>query len=86
VRPFSADTHPEAHAVQVELLRARTPAERVAMAMRLRRGSDAMARARLRRDYPDDDPREHRLRLASLRYDDELLIEAYGWDPTLEGR
>ena len=86
VRPFSADTSPEAHATQVELLRQRTPAQRIAMVKRIRQGADSMARARLRRDYPDDDAQMEALRLASLKYDDELIIRAYGWDPAKEGR
>ena len=86
MRPFSDHTHPRAPAVQVELLRRRTPAERVALAKRIRAGADAMATSRLRARYPADDERTRKLRLASLKYDAALLIAAYGWDPDKEGR
>ena len=82
----SPDTAPAAHAVQLELLRQLTPAQRLAIVKRLRAAADTMALARLRRDYPDDDARTRRLRLAALKYDRSLMIAAFDWDPEREGR
>ena len=80
------DTSPEAFAVQMALLRRRTPVERMQMTQRIRHGAESMARARLERQYPDDTPRQRQLRLAALRYGDELVKRVFGWDPAVEGR
>lgn len=85
-QPFSDDTSQEAHDVQVALLRAMTPAQRIERMRALTRGARRMAEARLRRDYPDDTPRQRQLRLAALRIPRELMIAAFGWDPDIEGR
>ncbi len=45
-----------------------------------------MATARLRAQYPNDDERRLKLRLAALRYGDVLVKAAFGWDPEVEGR
>jgi hypothetical protein len=84
--PLSDDTSAEAHAVQVELLRAMSPGQRLSLAMRLRRGAERMAEARLRATWPEDDDRRIRLRLAALRLGDALVKQVYGWDPAVEGR
>jgi len=42
--------------------------------------------ARLRGQYPADDARRLRLRLAALRYGDALVKRVFGWDPEVEGR
>lgn len=86
MRPFSEDTDPAAHAVQVALLRRWSPGQRMALAGRIRAGSAAMAEARLRATYPGDDDRRIRLRLAALRHGDELVRRVFGWDPEIEGR
>ena len=86
MNPLVDDTSPEARAVQTRLLRAMTPGQRVAMAMRIRTGAEAMAEARLRATYPDDDDHRIRVRLAALRYGDALVRKVYGWDPATEGR
>ncbi len=83
MRPL--DTTPEAHELQLRLLRAMTPAQRLALTARIRRGAESMAEARLRAQYPNDD-RRICLRLAALRLGDELVRTVYGWDPELEGR
>lgn len=86
MKPFSDDTHPDAHAVQVALLRRLSPGQRMAMTGRIRAGAESMAEARLRATYPNDDARRIRLRLAALRYGDDLVRRVFGWDPEVEGR
>ena len=86
MQPFSDDTDAAAHEVQIALLRALTPGERIAMIARIRAGADAMAMARLRSTYADDDDRRIQLRLAALRYGDDLMKTVFGWDPAVEGR
>ena len=86
MEPFSSDTDPAAHAVYVALLRRRTVAERLAMVSRLNEAADTMALARLRKQYPQDTPRQQRLRLQSLKYGDDLMKRVFGWDPAVEGR
>lgn len=86
MRPFSEDTDPAAHAVHIALLRRLSPGQRMALTARIRAGAETMAEARLRATYPDDDDRRIRLRLAALRYGDELMRRVFGWDPEIEGR
>jgi hypothetical protein len=48
--------------------------------------AEALGFAGLRLRYPDASERELRLRLASMRYDRETMIRAFGWDPAEPGR
>ncbi len=86
MRAHSDDTSPAAHAVQLELIRALSPGQRLSLCLRLRQTAEAMATARLRAQYPNDDERRLKLRLAALRYGDVLVKAAFGWDPEVEGR
>lgn len=86
MKPFALDTDPAAHRVQVELLRRLSPAQRLRLVHRRNAAVRAVALARLRRDYPDDTPRQRTLRLAALRLEDALMQEAFDWDPEREGR
>lgn len=86
MKPFSADTDPAAHAVYIGLLRQATVARRLELVQRMNDAADTMALARLRDQYPDDTPREQRLRLQALKYDDDLLRAAFGWVPEDRGR
>lgn len=86
MKPFSDDTDPAAHAVQLALLRRMTPGQRLALVGRIRAGAEMMAEARLRATYPGDDDRRIRLRLATLRHGDALMKRVFGWDPEVEGR
>jgi hypothetical protein len=83
--PLSRDTDPEIERLQVEAYRRMTPAEKLARVVDLNRTCEAMAAARLRRQYgPLDDP-ELELRLAALRLDRETMVEVFGWDPAERG-
>lgn len=86
MKPFSADTAPQAHEVYIRLLRARSVAERLGTVRRLNDAVDTMALARLRQAYPDASEREQRLRLQALKYGDELMETVFGWSPEARGR
>lgn len=68
----SADTDPEAEAVQMELLRSAGPGRRARMALELSAQVISMARRHLRRAYPDATETEIGLRFVELNYGSEL--------------
>ncbi len=68
----SADTDPEAEAVQIELLRQAGPARRAQMALELSAQVIGMARRHLRRMYPDATETEIGLKFVELNYGREL--------------
>jgi len=85
-RPGLSDTPPEMRKILIEGYRRMSPQQKLQRVLDLNRTVEAMAAARLRRDYgPDLSERELRLRLAALRLDREVMIEAFGWDPEVEG-
>ncbi|HUP22242.1 MAG TPA: hypothetical protein VNB06_04815 [Thermoanaerobaculia bacterium] len=86
MRPTSAsDTPPEVTAILVAGYRAMSPSKKLRRVMELNHVTEAIARARLRRQYGTLDERTLQLRLAALRYPPELMIAAFGWDPRREG-
>lgn len=79
------DTSAEAEEVLVTLLR-RTPVwERLKMVGDLNQSLRALAKADLRRCYPEATEKELKRRLAARLLDREDVIAAYGWDPEVEG-
>ena len=78
------DTDPRVMKVWLDMLRAKTPGERILMAFELSdfavRASESGVRAR----YPEASEREIFLRSAALRLPRDLMIRAYGWDPETE--
>lgn len=76
-----ADTDPRALAVWLDLLRAKTPEERMAMAFELSDFAVRMAESGVRARHPGASEREIFLRTAALRLPRDLMIRAYGWDP-----
>jgi hypothetical protein len=75
------DTDPRAMAIWLELLRRKTPGERIAMAFELTDFALRMAESGVRARYPEASEREIFLRAAALRLPRDLMIRAYGWDP-----
>jgi len=65
----------------LELLRRKTPGERLAIAFDLTDFALRMAESGVRARYPDASEREIFLRSAALRLPRHLMIRAYGWDP-----
>lgn len=79
VRP--RDTSPEAWAILENAYRRMTPRERIERSVSLTILAHRMALAEIRRRYPDEDERTHRLRLAARYIDPETMRKAFGWDP-----
>ena len=67
--------------VWLELLRAKTPGERIAMAFELSEFAVQMMESGVRARHPGASEREIFLRAAALRISRDLMIRVYGWDP-----
>jgi len=76
-----SDTDPRVMEVWLDLLRQKTPGERIAMVFELTDFAIAMAESGVRARYPEASEREIFLRAAALRLPRDLMIRAYGWDP-----
>lgn len=85
MKPLAEDTRPEVEALHVELMRALTPAEKMARMVSLNRSLRAIARAAARRAHPEATEREVALRAASRWLPADLMRKAFGWDPHVEG-
>jgi len=86
MKPLSADTPLEIEEIVLERYRQMTPFEKLMQVFELNRMAQQMAALRLQAQYgPDLSERELRLRLAALWLDRETMIEAFGWDPEIEG-
>ena len=79
--PGPSDTDPRAHEVWLEVLRSKTPEERIAITFQLTELALQMAESGVRARYPGASEREIFLRCAALRLPRDLMIRAYGWDP-----
>jgi len=84
--PFYSDTHPEAMKVWIELLRKKTPGEKLGMVFEMPSFLRALSEADVRANHPDADEREVFLRAAARRLDRDLMIRVYGWDPKAHGK
>lgn len=80
------DTDPRAMEVWLELLRGKTPGEKIEMAFGLTDFALRMAESGVRVNYPLASEREVFLRTAALRLPRDLMIKAYGWDPERDGK
>jgi hypothetical protein len=86
MKPLSADTPLEIEEILIERYRQMPPFEKLMQVFELNRMAQQMAALRLQAQYgPDLSERELRLRLAALWLDRETMIEAFGWDPEIEG-
>jgi hypothetical protein len=85
-RSGPSDTAPEVEEKLLAAFRGMAPDEKLRKVSAMNRAVEAMAAARLRRQYgPDLSESELELRLAALRLDRELMIAAFGWDPEERG-
>jgi hypothetical protein len=81
-----SDTPPAVERMLIEGYRRMPPREKLQRVVALNRALEQLARARIRAQYGDDLPeRQVRLRLAALRLDRRLMVEAFGWDPRVRG-
>lgn len=74
-----SDTSEEAWAIVEAGLLKMTPAQRVRRCIELTVLTHRLALAAIKRRYPGEDDRTHRLRLAARTVDPELLRKAFGF-------
>ncbi len=77
------DTTAEAHAVQLQILRSRTGAQRLRMAFQLSEDVRAISRAGIRSRHPDYSEQELTWALNRLMLGDELFQQAWPDAPLL---
>jgi len=73
--PYTTDTSPDAEAVQLELIRGMTPAQRVEKTLRLSSEMLRAAKAAIRRRYPAYSKCEVTIKLIELHYGAELAAK-----------
>ncbi|SPE62844.1 conserved hypothetical protein [Verrucomicrobia bacterium] len=78
MRTLAEDTHPEVEKVLVELLRAASPARKLAMVLSANQTARELALTGLRERHPADSEARLRRRLADLWLGPELATKAYG--------
>ncbi len=79
------DTDPAVQAILLEGYRRMSGAQKLARMCAMYRMAQELARADIRRRYPDDSPRQVQLRLASRWLGADLMRRVFGWDPDREG-
>jgi len=79
------DTDPRAMEVWLDLLRKKTPGERLTAALDLTALALQMSEAGVRAAFPEADEHEVKMRAASRRLGRDLMIRVYGWDPKAHG-
>ena len=78
MQTLAEDTHPEAEAKLIELLRQASPMRKLEMVMSANRTARALALAGLQERHPQDSPARLQRRLADLWLGPELAAKAYG--------
>lgn len=81
-----ADTDPRTMAVWLDMLRAKTPGERMSMALELTNLTLRLNEAGVRSRYPHANEKEIALRHAALRLPRQVMIAAYDWNPDRDGQ
>jgi hypothetical protein len=79
------DTSAQIRRIQIARWASTTSVCKAQMIDALCRDTRELARAGLRKRYPNAVERERVLRLGALTIDRDLMIQAFGWDPDLEG-
>jgi hypothetical protein len=79
-QPYS-DTDPRAMEVWINLLRKKSPGEKIAAVFELTELARQMTERGVRAQYPEADEREIFLRTAARWLSREDMIRAYDWDP-----
>lgn len=82
---FGEDTHPETEKILLEGYRKMSPLDKWKRVSELTIAVQQLALSRIRKQYGDISEREQKLRLAALWLDRETMIQAFGWDPEIEG-
>ena len=79
------DTDPRAMEVWLKLLRTMTPGERLGATFKASEFVLQAWESETRSSFPEADEAEVRLRVAARHLPCELMIQVYGWDPSLHG-
>jgi len=82
---LSRDTSEETERLMLELLRKKSPAERIRMADNLTTWVRERVRRSIQERYPNAGEQELRCRFAAIWLGREWAFRAYGWDPEQEG-
>ena len=82
---FGEDTHPETEKILLEGYRKMSPLDKWKRVNELTLSVQQLALARIINQYGKISEREQRLRLPALWLDRETMIQAFGWDPEVEG-
>ena len=69
----------------VDLYRGMSEEQKLAKVFSLNAMVDRLALSDIRTKYPDASEHELRIRLAARKYDRQLMIDAFGWDPEVHG-
>jgi len=77
--PYTTDTSPEAYAVQIELLRRMSPAQRLRKTFALSRQVKRMSMDAIRRCYPEFGEDAVRLKFIELTYGKALGDDVRRW-------
>jgi hypothetical protein len=77
--PYTTDTSSEAYAIQLQLFREMTPAERILTACRLSQQARRMAIQAIRRHHPSADERTVKLKMIEIAYGRSLAEEVGRW-------
>lgn len=85
MKPLSSDTSPEAERVLIEGYRRMPAWQKLQQVQELNQLAQQLARLDIRRRHPQASERELQLRLASRWLEPELMRQAFGWDPEVEG-
>lgn len=85
MKTLSPDTSHEAEKVMIEGYRKMPVWRKLQQVREMTRLVYELAMNDVRRNYPQADERELKLRLASRWLDPELMRKAFGWDPEKEG-
>jgi hypothetical protein len=70
----------------IDLWRRATPDQKLARMFGMGHMINELARGETRQRYPNATPREIDLRVASRAFDRKTMLDAFGWDPDIQGR
>ena len=85
MKTIASDTTPEAEEVLLELIRHAPVWKRLEMVDHMHETLRQLAIADIKRCHPDADDQEITHRLASRLLSRSEVVNAYGWDPELQG-
>lgn len=85
MKTLAPDTSPEVEKIRIEGYRRMSAAQKLRIVQTLIRTTQLLALGDIKRRHPHASKRELQLRLASRSLEPELMRQALGWDPEVEG-